>query len=52
MIIWINGAFGAGKTETALELNSRLKNSFIYDPENLGEFINKNIPNNMKKDDF
>ncbi|SFB37852.1 AAA family ATPase [Clostridium frigidicarnis] len=52
MIIWINGAFGAGKTETALELNSRLKKSFIYDPENLGEFINKNIPNNMKKGDF
>ncbi|ERI92356.1 hypothetical protein HMPREF1982_02338 [Clostridiales bacterium oral taxon 876 str. F0540] len=52
MIIWINGAFGAGKTQTAFELNRRIKKSFIYDPENLGFFLSKNIPQNMKKDDF
>lgn len=52
MIIWINGAFGAGKTQTAFELNRRIENSFIYDPENLGFFLSKNIPNSMKKDDF
>lgn len=24
MIIWINGAFGSGKTQTAFELNRRI----------------------------
>jgi len=49
MIIWINGAFGAGKTQTAFELHRRIKNSFVYDPENLGFFISKNIPSSLKK---
>jgi hypothetical protein len=53
MIIWINGAFGAGKTQTAFELHRRIENSFVYDPENLGFFISKNIPSSMKnKGDF
>lgn len=52
MIIWINGAFGAGKTQTAFELNRRIPNSFVYDPENVGYFIQKNIPSSIKKDDF
>ena len=25
MIIWINGAFGVGKTTTSIELNKRIK---------------------------
>jgi broad-specificity NMP kinase len=53
MIIWINGAFGSGKTQTAFELHRRIENSFVYDPENLGFFISKNIPSRIKdKDDF
>jgi hypothetical protein len=52
MIIWINGAFGAGKTQTAYELHRRIENSFVYDPENLGYFIRKNIPKSMEKGDF
>jgi hypothetical protein len=52
MIIWVNGAFGSGKTQTAYELNRRIPNSFVYDPENLGFFITKNIPLSIKKDDF
>lgn len=52
MIIWINGAFGAGKTQTAFELNRRIQNSFVYDPENVGLFINRNIPKEIRKDDF
>lgn len=52
MIIWINGAFGSGKTQTAHELQRRLNNSFIYDPENAGYFIRKNIPSAMTKSDF
>lgn len=52
MIIWINGAFGAGKTQTAYELNRRLPDSFIYDPENIGFFIRRNIPPGILKNDF
>lgn len=52
MIIWINGAFGSGKTQTAFELHRRLENSYVYDPENIGYFIRDNIPLQMKKADF
>lgn len=44
MVLWINGAFGAGKTTIAHELYRRLPNSYIYDPENLGYFLRKNMP--------
>jgi cytidylate kinase len=52
MIIWINGAFGAGKTTTAFELHRRLPNSFVYDPENVGYFIRRNAPDSFSKGDF
>ncbi|QOR65072.1 AAA family ATPase [Cytobacillus suaedae] len=52
MIIWVNGAFGAGKTQTAYELHRRIPNSCIYDPENIGFFINKNIPKEIQNEDF
>nr|WP_198044804.1 AAA family ATPase [Lysinibacillus timonensis] len=52
MIIWINGAFGSGKTQTAYELHRRIPNSFVYDPENIGFFIGKNIPKETRKNDF
>jgi len=51
-IIWLNGAFGAGKTQTAYELHRRLENSFVYDPENIGFFLNQNLPDKLKKNDF
>lgn len=52
MIIWINGAFGSGKTQTSYELNRRIPNSIVYDPENIGYFINKNLPKEISKGDF
>lgn len=52
MIIWLNGAFGAGKTQTAHELNYRIPNSIIYDPEQVGFFMNKNMPKAMTTGDF
>lgn len=52
MIIWINGAFGSGKTQTAHELHRRIPDSFIYDPENAGYFIQRNLPAEMKLSDF
>ena len=52
MIIWLNGAFGAGKTQTAYELKRRIPNSIIYDPEQIGFFINRSFPKEIKKGDF
>ena len=52
MIIWLNGAFGAGKTHTAHELHRRIPDSLIYDPEQVGYFLNKNLPKELTNRDF
>jgi len=52
MILWLNGAFGSGKTQTAYELCRGLSGSYVYDPENLGFWIRDNIPKGMRKSDF
>lgn len=52
MILWINGAFGSGKTTISFELHRRIPNSFVYDPENAGYFIRKNAPKQILKEDF
>jgi len=52
MILWINGAFGAGKTSTAYELRRRLPDAYVYDPENAGYFIRGNIPPSIRRPDF
>lgn len=52
MIIWINGAFGTGKTTAAYEMHRRLPDSFVYDPENMGFFLRKNLPQACHTDDF
>lgn len=43
-IIWINGPFGVGKTQTALALHARVPQSFVFDPEEVGYFIRKVTP--------
>lgn len=52
MIIWINGGFGSGKTHAAYELEKRLENAYVFDPEETGFFIRKNIPRSLLKSDF
>lgn len=44
MLIWINGAFGAGKTTLAGELKSRLPDALDYDPEYVGYLLTKWVP--------
>jgi hypothetical protein len=39
VIIWINGAFGAGKTTLAEELHRRLSGAVLYDPEGIGGLL-------------
>lgn len=53
MIIWINGAFGSGKTTVATLLSKKLTPSFMYDPENVGYFLWQNEPECIKcKENF
>ncbi len=51
-IIWLNGAFGGGKTQTAGELHRRLPGSFVYDPECFGFWLRKNEPPSLRTPDF
>ena len=44
MIIWINGGFGAGKTTLAAELHRRLPGAVVYDPEEVGLMLRKQVP--------
>src|SRR5215467_9952760 len=46
VIIWINGGFGAGKTTLAQELHRRLPDAVVYDPEDVGLMLWKQIPPN------
>lgn len=52
MILWINGTFGSGKTQTAAELHRRIPDSFVYDPENVGYWIRANEPKSLQADNF
>ncbi|AVH60324.1 MULTISPECIES: NUDIX hydrolase [Streptomyces] len=44
MIIWINGAIGAGKTTTARELIELIPNSTLFDPEVIGGTLTQLLP--------
>jgi len=49
LILWINGAFGCGKSSVAEAINKRINNSFIYDPEQVGYFLWHVFPDEMKR---
>lgn len=44
MIVWVNGAFGAGKSSTARELVDLIPNSTLYDPELTGGAMSRLLP--------
>ena len=48
MIIWINGAFGSGKSSVAEGINNKVHRSFIYDPEQVGYFLWDIFPDEME----
>jgi AAA domain len=50
MLIWINGAFGAGKTWTAHKLQRRLGTGHVADPELLGFAMHKMLPKRARID--
>ncbi|MFD8993244.1 NUDIX hydrolase [Streptomyces abikoensis] len=44
MIVWLNGAFGGGKTSTARELTRLIPGSTLYDPEVTGGALRYLLP--------
>ncbi|MFE6281259.1 NUDIX domain-containing protein [Streptomyces sp. NPDC057877] len=44
IVVWINGAFGAGKTTTARELIELIPNSTLFDPEVIGGALTHLLP--------
>lgn len=44
MIVWLNGAFGAGKTSAARELVDLIPASTLYDPELIGRGLRRLLP--------
>jgi hypothetical protein len=50
VLIWINGAFGAGKTQVAFELRRRLLNAHVADPELPGFGLQKMLPTSQRAD--
>lgn len=50
MIIWVNGAFGAGKTHVSHELLRRLDRGWVSDPEPLGFGVQRMLPPDLRSD--
>lgn len=50
MLLWINGPFGVGKTQTAYALARRLPHAFVCDPEQLGFGIQRMTPPELRGD--
>ncbi|GGU79453.1 hypothetical protein GCM10010275_12950 [Streptomyces litmocidini] len=50
MLLWINGPFGGGKTQTAYELRRRLPGSVVCDPEHIGFGLHRTLPPSLRGD--
>ena len=51
-VIWLNGAFGAGKTTVARALAAVLSGALILDPEDIGRLLRKVVPAAHRTSDF
>ncbi|MEV4094349.1 AAA family ATPase [Streptosporangium saharense] len=50
MLVWVNGPFGGGKTQTAYELRRRLPGSVVCDPEHVGFGLHRMMPPELRGD--
>jgi hypothetical protein len=50
VLLWINGPFGGGKTQTAHEIQRRLPGSVICDPEEVGFGLHRMTPSYLRHD--
>ena len=51
-VIWLNGAFGVGKTTVAELLVERIDGATLIDPEVIGEMLRGLLPAGWQTDDF
>ena len=51
-VIWLNGAFGVGKTTVARRLSTLLPDAMTLDPEDIGGMLSRAIPAARRSDDF
>ncbi|WP_406451433.1 AAA family ATPase [Streptomyces sp. NBC_00876] len=49
-LVWVNGPFGGGKTQTAYELQRRLPGSVVCDPERVGFGLHRMLPPALRGD--
>lgn len=47
MLIWINGAYGSGKTTLAETLATRLPDALTFDPELVGSLVRESTPDEV-----
>ncbi|MFJ5927018.1 AAA family ATPase [Kitasatospora sp. NPDC092948] len=50
MLVWINGPFGGGKTQTAHNLARRVPGAAVCDPEELGFGLHRMLPAPLRGD--
>jgi hypothetical protein len=50
VIVWLNGAFGAGKTTVAMELMPLVPRARLFDPETAGFMLRPNLSDNPVSD--
>ncbi|MDD9382825.1 ATP-binding protein [Streptomyces sp. ZAF1911] len=50
MIVWLNGPFGGGKTQTAHALHRRVAESVVCDPEHVGFGLHRMMPLALRGD--
>lgn len=48
MLLWINGPFGGGKSQTAHEIQRRLPGSVVCDPEHAGFGLRRMLPPELR----
>lgn len=51
-VIWLNGAFGVGKTTVARALAAELPGALILDPEDIGRMLRQVVPDGLRSSDF
>ena len=52
MLVWIDGAFGVGKTTVAKALARRWPAAMTFDPEQLGFLLRRLVPPDLRTRDF
>jgi hypothetical protein len=50
VLLWINGPFGGGKTQTAYALKRRLPDAVVCDPEWVGFGLHRMVPAHLRND--